>query len=43
MKKVGGCTLVLISFGIPWLGHKIKPNYMKLQTVNPEKCSISIF
>ena len=35
------CTLVLIYFGRPRLGHTIKTNFI-LQTVDPEICSILI-
>ena len=31
-------TLVLIYFGSPWLGHRIKTNHIKIHTVNPEIC-----
>ena len=36
-------TLVSICFGSPRLGHTIKTNCVKLQTVNPELRSILIF
>ena len=36
-------TLILINFGIPQRGHTIKVNCVKLQIVDPEPCSISIF
>ena len=37
------CTLVLIYFGRPRLGHTIKTNFITFQTVDPEICPISIF
>ena len=36
-------TLVSTCFGSPHLRHTIKTNIMKLQTVEPEICSILIF
>ena len=36
-------TLVLIYFGRPRLGHKIKTNFIIFPTADPEICSILIF
>ena len=36
------CTFVLIHFHRPLAGHKIKENFVKFQTANPEIFSISI-
>ena len=38
-KKQVVSALGTIYFGSPQLGHKIKPNYIKFQAVDPEPCS----
>ena len=42
-KKQVVCTLVAIYFDSLQLGHPIKTNHIKLQTIDPELCSILIF